>query len=253
MTAVLEAIETKIIPDGDLNLIGAEAKSLAGKAATLLPVEEHTRVAITKRMEELRLEADRLGFYAEAGLPMIPTEVLTWRQNYHLSHNYTGRVRNIELALPKLALVSVDAQRPQFGFGSGDFRGDRCRIIGPVPSDLIPLYNDCLVSLTSANHRADKLISAYFTYTGAIPDSTREKIAEVREAGHFRSGGMFLLCEADVWTVEAKTVPRVVDPIVVGFKHEALWMIDVFDPTPVEQYIALEFSSAPALTEGAPA
>jgi hypothetical protein len=79
-------------------------------------------------------------------------------------------------------------------------------------------------------------------FVGVIPAPTRERIKEVQGAGM----EVLLMAEPD-WRLDLverdPDPPRNYDPLVVGFALGRLWLIDRFDPTPLETYVAEEFAS----------
>lgn len=81
-------------------------------------------------------------------------------------------------------------------------------------------------------------------FSGCIPSATRKRIAEVRKSGQF-GGKIYLVAEAHEWTEGCSVTITEKDPLVVGFDGYGHWLIDSFDTTPVEQYIADEFATNP--------
>jgi hypothetical protein len=78
------------------------------------------------------------------------------------------------------------------------------------------------------------------TFSGVIPLETKEKIREAQRSQAFED--IRVLAEAD-WSLERYANPYYADPIVVGLVEGQMWVIDVFDPTPLEEYIAKEFTT----------
>mgnify|MGYP001613508887 CR=1 FL=1 len=75
------------------------------------------------------------------------------------------------------------------------------------------------------------------TFTGLIPVEVREKIRLAESRGL----DVCVLAEVDEWTEEVARLP--LDPLVVGWKHGALYLIDRFDTTTVEELVAREFTT----------
>lgn len=88
-----------------------------------------------------------------------------------------------------------------------------------------PLRNSTIYTLTAR-------------FKGLIPEPIHKKIARLRNDGCI----IYLLTEA-IWTGEKSLNPNY-DPIVVAWKNNAAYLVDVFDLTPVESYIAKEFSAS---------
>lgn len=71
-------------------------------------------------------------------------------------------------------------------------------------------------------------------FSGKVPQATREKIRSVLRTNDFTGDNIFLIYEAQ-WHPVAVPDP---DPIVAGWDGKNLWIIDVFDLTPVERALA---------------
>jgi len=84
-------------------------------------------------------------------------------------------------------------------------------------------------------------VSISTKFTGAIPDEVREKIRAAESSGEFDE--VMLIAEVPEWKIDQTVVlvPKG-DPLVVGKKGELLWLIDAFDTTPIEEYVAKEFT-----------
>lgn len=90
-------------------------------------------------------------------------------------------------------------------------------------------------------------ISLKYEYRGAVPSEIKEIInTETR----FKRDDMAFICEVDEWevraserSVRARISDALLDPILVGYKNDALWVLGSFDPTPVEQYLLHEFTN----------
>lgn len=255
MTAVLRALEQAEHPVDELAEITLEAASLSEKKDLLLPVEEHAKNAITSRMKVLKEQAERIEFGQKTGLPMIPFDVLKWR----VVQKVPSRFVSATVSLPQLALVSVTDKVPTIRFSSHEGMSHP-----GYPTSVARLYNDVYDSLLRAAG-TDHRIAATYTFAGAIPQSVRESIQRVIDKAWFHSSivdhtiantQVYLLCESTPWHVERTKIPKPIesslwdhlDPLVVGIAHDRLWLIDKFDPTPVEEYISIEFTERPALT-----
>lgn len=252
MAAVQEALKRALVPEGDLDEITVEAEMLAKKSKGLLPVETHVKEAIKERMKELKLQSDRVAFHTETGLQMIPLDVLTWRVLQKVPGLFGSTVK-----LPQLALIPVEEDNPSMRFNGYNLHDPG------YPKRVSQCWFDVMNSIGHAGGE-DNRVSAVFTYTGAIPDDVRQKIHDTIASKVFHTSlaphpvmnqQLYLLCEATPWKVDTKKIPKPsflqrIDPLVVGYAHEALWLVDQFDPTAIEEYIAIEFASRPALAAG---
>lgn len=84
--------------------------------------------------------------------------------------------------------------------------------------------------LTCALNWKDLVIRA--RYEGIIPDEIKTNIEKVM--GDFE--GVYLMCEVPKWKLQKVVLPRY-DPLVVGYRDGNLYLIDVFETTPTEEYI----------------
>lgn len=250
MSAVQEALAyVSAVPSLDLGLVEQEAGELSRRSQLLLPVERDTKRAIEERMEVLKRETEISLFAEKTGLPLLSKEVLTWRNTKSVVYK-AGALKSkaISIPVPRLALIDVTWEKSAITWSSEDDYYNKKQTSSQLPDDLKEIYWDVQGALQSYRALAKSDLTMWFAYTGAIPDSTREKIQKARST-HFNK--VFLLCDAplDQWKLDVSPIPAPPDPIVVGHACEELWVIDVFDPTPVEEYVALEFSSVPQLPQ----
>lgn len=89
--------------------------------------------------------------------------------------------------------------------------------------------------------RADADIVLFTRFAGFIPGHIRQKIVESK--GLFSE--IFLIQEVDLRNWKATTIPkpRAADPLLVGKKNGVYYLIDRFDTTTLEEYMAREFST----------
>lgn len=75
-------------------------------------------------------------------------------------------------------------------------------------------------------------------YSGAMPDSTREKIHSWLDRGPAepRFDEIYIVAEAPSESWEVKLIPKA-DPLVVGVSGGVLWLIDAFDLSPCERAV----------------
>lgn len=105
-----------------------------------------------------------------------------------------------------------------------------------VPGLIVGMFLGLFGILTTQSILGDTVeISA--RYNGAIPDATRAKIKLAEK--DFGLQNIFIL--SDVSWVQKTTYT---DPLVIGLKDGNLWLIDAFETTPSEEYIAQEFTTS---------
>ena len=73
-------------------------------------------------------------------------------------------------------------------------------------------------------------------FNGIFPEKTRTLIKESFK--WFNKKELYIVSEVVGWNVES--VQRV-DPLVIGIKKDNAFLIDVFDPTTLEDYVSREF------------
>lgn len=235
VTAVERAVATARTFDSiDDYRIKETISGLQKKRGALLGVEKEAQQGIEKELAFLARDLKRVESWRRHGLPMLAEEVLTWR---------SGTRENI--ALPTFALTSLDDPETRFEVSGEWFdhnwshKTTSCRPSIPAPLDRN--YTDVFEQMKARSRARRSNISLFTSYSGVIPDSTRKRI----EDAPFEE--IFLLREVEEWGIKTKKVerpprPRHVDPIVVGFDAASLWIIDTFDPTPLEQYVRDEFA-----------
>lgn len=208
-----EELEAEIVRQRQLRtgLMGVEVR-----ASQQIDVNIAQLSALVKR-EELR---GKIG-----DLPRVDPVVLTWRKKIKVHGNV--------IPVPELALYSLHHPTLKLRVewvGRENWTPD-------LPDFAIAAYKDTVDALAktidSGHSQAFTLTT---TYDGVIPAETKEKIREAEE----QFEDVRLLAEAPNWSVHIE--PRHVDPIVVGIAAETMWVIDIFDPTPVEEYVASEFT-----------
>lgn len=199
----------------------------------MLPIESKAIDDLNERILNARQDVHQ----EQVGLPKLSFEPLAWRH---------------QSGLPKI--VPMDLRIPTFSIGAS--RGDSrttCSYVNPnLPALLRECFRDVAEMAERYCYRRRSSMEYTFEFTGMIPDSTRLKISEATT----RFDWIYLLVETPdtAWKVKrTKGITRrqeirealaniSIDPIVVGYKHDALWVIDKFDLTSVEQYVLDEFS-----------
>ncbi len=88
---------------------------------------------------------------------------------------------------------------------------------------------------------ATKAVRITARYDGIMPIRVREKIAQVEESKEFDQ--IFILAEVKEWQKDEVVIPKK-DPLVLGFVNNNLFLIDKYDTTGVEEYVANEFATS---------
>lgn len=205
----------------------------------LLGIEQVAKSAIDNRLKTLREEQAnlrRLVAIGERQYRRLSYEPLKWRD---------------ENGWPCLAVYSLESAdctiecsrsfiTSPIRFGSDRYRFDFSLPTHLLPSHLRECYRDMEDLLKAEcvrkHSRAAALsitIKLSSRFVGIIPSDVKEKI---RDAQSIFGENIFLIAEAR-WTKTATQPPPAIDrdPLVVGWDGADLWLIDVFDITPVEQ------------------
>lgn len=206
-----------------------------------LPVEQEAKTRAEQEYVKARDGLRSAHLTQELGYPMLGLEPLSW----------TNKGKH-GILYPKLALVSFS--NPNFVVEARSNSGSPWSRFpsADLPEKLRTAYEPAARSLRQYVVARPWRESAQiqFTFSGVIPDETRVKIADAL-ATFGRE--MYMLVDAPVesWklSTERKERPRLdLDPLVVGFRHDRLFLIDSFDPTPIEKYIEMEFTATKQLT-----
>lgn len=238
-TAVERALElTSTVKPREKAAIEHELAKVNKEKGGLLHVEQEARQALDTHASALQDELTVLSTFGRAEpLPMLSTEVLTWRHNKWLRG----------VPVPQLALISLFANpQPSMRFHCNEYK------IRKVESSthFSHLYRDVLDAMGVNDRTREETLT--WRFKGVIPASTKLKIRQARS----QFSDVYLLAEAPLHTWEhrrnqesrrARMARRLgeikLDPIVLGFAASRLWVIDVFDPTPTEAYILNEFTT----------
>lgn len=198
----------------------AKARKLLNSLSAL---EAGMKQACTDAVQKLEKEKDRLSAALIFGhYPCIGLEPLKWRT---------------EEGWPALAPFPVNGQSVVFtnlddGWGNARIRATEA--LKPFSK----LYTDVFENLAKKRAQRRSEISITATFTGVIPQSTKDKITEA--SSEFKEQ-IFVLAEVEAWKLNEVVIPQR-DPLVVGYAEENLWLIDQFDLTPLEEYVKREFA-----------
>lgn len=209
-----------------------ELEGLIEARKTLLPVEAGATFRLTAKIDEMRTELRRSS-YAE---PQLPLDPLGWRWKN---------------GLPKLVLLAVGSG-PVFSIHASRGRFGTAHEITALPSLLARQYDDVCKLAVSHCVRRESSKTFSFTFDGVIPMPVRRRMSEAMASRRFEN--LYLLVEAPekAWVVEqVKGISRrqeaqewasQIDPLVLGWAEQSLWVIDKFDLTTLEEYVVDEFT-----------
>lgn len=238
-TAVERALElTTTVKPREKAAIEHELGKVNKEKGNLLHVEQEARQALDAHATALRDELTVLTTFGRAEpLPMLSQEVLTWRHGHWLRG----------IPVPQLALISLMATpQPSMQFHCNEYKVRKLS----SSAHFSYLYRDVMERMGGSDRTREESLTWHFK--GVIPASTKVKIRQARS----QFTDIYLLAEAPLhtWTHKRNQESRVararrriaemnLDPIVLGYAANRLWVIDVFDPTPTETYILNEFTT----------
>lgn len=200
----------------------------------LLPIEKNAKESLQERIEEARKDVHQRAI----GYPRLSLEPLKWRHKN---------------GLPKLVLMSLNFPSISF-IGSYSHGQEHETMNVEYPARVRECYNDVFSLAKSYCWRNGAKMQYTFHFDGMIPDSARVSIAEAIKSGKFDSIWLLVESPEEAWeTRRTKPITRrqvlkekiasiELDPVVIGEAHGALYVIDRFDLTTVEQYVVDEFS-----------
>lgn len=240
LSAVRAALDTVVLPSGtisELDELRAEQKRIVDAGQRLLPMESKLREHYEQ--EYLRLDAKIKHLTsAFSDLPKLDPIIMSWtkRQKIRLD----GSAFRMTLRVPTFAYLPVTER----GVTLRVYRGLYRREANLRPNFVDNYYSRAMAKVarhTGPNWGDRESVSLRYTFDGAVPENIREIVnAEER----FSKREMAFICEVDEWKVSStKRPPRLLDPILVGVKDEAFWVLGSFDPTPLEDYLTREFTS----------
>lgn len=215
------------------------------KEVDRLTIEKRRRLSIeTEVVKELgeritKLEEKLIHIrMAEAGYPeQFSYKPLGWRY---------AKGGDNKKGLPVFLVLDVDADTSVFSIAGGT---DNVNVpslpkVSPeLPPTMSFYYSDLDERLVSRSLISGRIVATHTisgSYTGVVPKKQLEEIEKAKATGLFEN--IFLICQVDEWSLSSTPTPIPLrDPLVIGFAHAKLWFIDMFDPTPLEQYTAEQF------------
>lgn len=206
---------------GILNRIDQLQSSLFPVEQGLIPDIQSKKTEAVRRVKQLE-SLDKLNQYAVFSL-----EPLTWR-------NKQG--------LPRLAVFSLESPNFEFAImGRHDDYGYHRwnqKVSPTLPQEMMGCYKDVIIKLWALAKQTKKTTRLRAQFAMLIPQNVREEIIRVR--GQFKK--IFVVAEVPRWDLKQTVIPRPnKDPLVVGYDGVNYWLIAAFDPTPLEEYIKMEF------------
>lgn len=230
MTTMPDRLSDKVYQNR-LTAIDKKLEALSSKRGTLLPLEGAAISAIDDEIEDLdekrRALVDR---QSQLPYPKMSLEPLTWRNRQHY---------------PRVVLFSPYMPHWQLIVGRNHDGRDAFQTSPEYNDTIRDLYDDVVRRLLN---QIDTGTRATLTaqWEGVIPNNIKNQIAAVRQ--QVGEKNVFILAEPTNYTLSFKEIPKPVrvpnpDPLVVVWHGGSLYLVDKFDVTPVEHYIASEFAT----------
>lgn len=236
ISAVKCALETVKAPPTNVEALDAERKRLAAFFGSLLPVERGAYTETEQRLKHVTEQLAQAKLSSEfGGLSQLDLRVLSWTKQQKMPFHVLG-VRP-RLKVPAFAYLPVLHIRAELSasWGSANFPHGVPEPVGrEVQKAMRPLGH-----ATGLPFFPDT-IGLTYRFPGVIPDQIRQTI---ENETRFTREELAFVCEVDEWEIRSHRAPRFSDPILVGFKEGAMWVLDSFDPTPTETYLLNEFTS----------
>ncbi len=198
----------------------------------LLGIEHASKDALQESYNTLRDEREKLTRRANPG-GIVP-------ERYQILEINPLTVRDKD-GFPALVIWKLDSPDFEIEFRHSS-ETDHLSVLSPkkLPEELAKCFNDLaklLKSKVNSSYGGRTTISCKFT--GLIPRDVKGKIEEARS---FFGDDIFIIGEPGPWKIDVVNNPKP-DPLVVGFRDGALWLIDKFDITPLEQMLLDGFAT----------
>lgn len=223
MSAVLsEALEhTSVVTPPEDGVI----ERLSTQYAGLYGVEEGARSEMSRQLAIATRNREM------TGKTEIDPVILKWRWSEMLRTGW----RTPDIPLPKICPLTLESNVFEISdsvWGMSTWKD--------FPQVVQSSYRDVESALNTTARTKIESFSIRFSWEGVIPAEAKQVIADNRD--EFEQ--VFLLTEtpAKSWTLKRTPVPEMVDPLIVGTKYNAMYLLGKFDPTPLEEYIASEFA-----------
>lgn len=240
MTTMIEKAlkNATIIETGQVEELEAELVKLNHLYVTLLPVEDRAKTKIADEITEKKARIERLKASEMLDLPRLDTNVFGWTKRQKAWKEFLAHVH---LDVPVFAYIPLDNEVCVLRANRRD--GFEERYGSGRPAAVTAQYKKIMNAIVPELEGKVRSVEISYRYEGVIPAHVREIIQNERNNARFRQ--LALVCEVDSWKVtKTERPPReFLDPILVGEKAGALWVLAAFDPTPVEKYLLNEFTT----------
>jgi len=244
MSVVIDKVlkQHTITPPTDSTAFNARLLALVAKRERLLPVEHRAIKLLTDEIAKVEAEIHNSNAAKTAvDCAMIDPVVFSWTRRQHAWGRAKGWLPRVQLDVPSLAYLPLDKAAISIKV---DIWGTRHDEYQPEPPECVLHEWQKIVNGIRSQLSPNKVLSVRLTYSyhGVVPERIRQIInKEEREA---RFDALGLVCDA-YWDISRIDAPprKLLDPILVGVKDDSLWVIEAFDPTPLESYIANEFTA----------
>ncbi len=165
--------------------------------------------------------------------PVLSAEPLTWRDS-------DGWPKLVIMALNRPGYVEI--------WGENDYDSSKRWGYAPLSrgsdegfeKDIISAcYQDVGVKLYTMASRRTKSFIKMELGNLLLPEKTRRKIAQAQP---IFGDQLYIIVEAKDWKLDEVRLPKP-DPLIVGYRKGALYLIDAFDLTSLEKIVAVEFTT----------
>ena len=233
MNAVKQAVALakRVQPSTVVTRLAAKAIHVEGQIAHvermktgLFGIEDSARESAEERLDKLRKQSDQVKTEREGLIGLNKTS------NKYLQLSLDPLGWRNKRGWPRLVVFALD---------SSDFSITSDGNISPdLPEPIQNKYSDVIRKLEAHERRShsEDTVELTCTFKGLIPEGVKDKITAAQKDF---DDDIYVIAEPTNFSV--RRIARVSqDPLVVGFKHGALWLIADFETTPVEE--AMKFS-----------
>jgi len=217
----------------------------------LTPAENHARIETNRLIVQAEFERDQAELAKTYQVPLLSLEPLKWRQTKRVS-------QFVSTLCPRLALLPLQDENVRISAAWWETKNahrewhktipdpyDKNGQTG-YPKPIMEIYDPIRRALAEAQPKRTHFMLEW-QFKHVIPNRVKQTITEIAPSRSFEA--MYLLAEApaEEWTIRAAKkqdeapIPRW-DPLLVGWAHNSLWLLDRFDATPLEEYVASEFA-----------
>jgi len=230
-----------------LQSLYATQRAMQTTLGTALPLETDLKTGLTRRLHRINLEIARYEHTPEFELPTLDPMFLSWKTRAGFPAFSIFRLDSdtmtVSFAINEIALLSAfrssGATLLSDLIESRAFDG-KFSMTPAIPEFMAKYYlNEGLRKNLQArcNERRLQCIDLTAKYGGVMPESVRENVHKWSNVPHGqpRFDEILIVAEAPEESWQVKEIPRA-DPLVIGIAHKLLWLVDVFDLTPIEKF-----------------